>query len=436
MAIALTAWLIAPAPMACTSTRPLLRITPAMAPATATGLEVAETFSTSTGTRSVIAGTPSRMFSVDSLDRCGPTGGTSNGNQYRIECHGSGGDHEPVRHPCEKALEHDILVHADTPVPGADHANVGHVSRPTGKDPRVRGRDVGVRPDHCAGSAVQVPAHRGLLGGCLRVHVAEGDLDVGVGGQDVVRCAKRVVERVGREDSSHQVHDQHLVVACGGLAPALPRRPWRIVGRPEHSLLGGEVGDEVLLGENVVAGRDDVRPRRFELRRNLAGEPESSGGVLAVEDGEVRFQLLLEPGQERLHGLTAGLADHVGDEENANIVRAHKGRLSDKKKGSPSWAPLGCHWKGCSHAPARKAALRIGPIDRSPERGAGGLIYLAYSMARVSRTTVTRICPGKLSSVSIRLAMSLAINWAAASSICSGLTRIRTSRPAWMAYDC
>src|SRR5713226_6467267 len=38
IAIAFTAWLIAPPPLACTSTRPLLRITPAIAPATATGL--------------------------------------------------------------------------------------------------------------------------------------------------------------------------------------------------------------------------------------------------------------------------------------------------------------------------------------------------------------------------------------------------------------
>jgi hypothetical protein len=49
MAMALMAWLIAPAPMACTSTRCWLRITPAIAPATATGLLVAETLRISTG---------------------------------------------------------------------------------------------------------------------------------------------------------------------------------------------------------------------------------------------------------------------------------------------------------------------------------------------------------------------------------------------------
>src|SRR5207237_2103151 len=57
MAIALTAWLMAPAPIACTSTRLWLRTTPAIAPATATGFEVAETFRISIAARAV-RGTP------------------------------------------------------------------------------------------------------------------------------------------------------------------------------------------------------------------------------------------------------------------------------------------------------------------------------------------------------------------------------------------
>src|ERR1700674_2457758 len=160
MAIAVTAWLIAPAPIACTSTRPLLRITPAMAPATATGLEVAETFSTSTGARSVvIAGTPSNMFAIDSVDRCGSSGGTANGNQYGIECHGSWRHHKPVRDARAEALEDDVLVHPDAAVPRPDHADVRDVGRAARKDPVVGGRDVGMGSDQGARPAVEVPTH-------------------------------------------------------------------------------------------------------------------------------------------------------------------------------------------------------------------------------------------------------------------------------------
>src|SRR5690348_17387639 len=141
MAMALTAWLMAPAPMAWTSTLPLLRITPAMAPATATGFEVAETLSTSTGARSAdIAGTPSNMFTVDSLDRCGLSGRSVNGNQYRIESHGSRGHDEPIRNPRQEALDDNVFVHADAAVPRPDHSHVRYVGGPAGQDPGIGGR--------------------------------------------------------------------------------------------------------------------------------------------------------------------------------------------------------------------------------------------------------------------------------------------------------
>src|SRR5215472_2110606 len=173
MAIALTAWLIAPAPIAWTSTRPLLRITPAIAPATATGFEVAETLSTSTGARSAdIAGTPSNMFTIDSLDRCCPAAGRINGNQYGIESHRPRAHNEPVWDAGQESLDDDVFVHPDAPVPGSDHSHVGDVGRSASQHPVVGGRDVSVGADDCAHPAVQVPTHGRLLRGRLGVHVA------------------------------------------------------------------------------------------------------------------------------------------------------------------------------------------------------------------------------------------------------------------------
>src|SRR5712691_181789 len=195
MAIALTAWLMAPAPMACTSTRPLLRITPAMAPATATGLEVAETLSTSTGARSAViaAGTPSNMFAIDSVDRCGSSGGTVNGNQDRIECRGSRSHYKPVGDAGEEALEDHIFVHPDAAVPRPHHADVRDVRRAAGKYPVVGSRDMRVGTDHGARPTVQVPAHGRLLRGGLGMHVAKDNADVAVRGQGGVGGAERIV---------------------------------------------------------------------------------------------------------------------------------------------------------------------------------------------------------------------------------------------------
>src|SRR5207253_7896246 len=119
---------------------------------------------------------------------------------------------------------------------------------------------------------------------------------------------------------------------------------------------------------------------------------------------EVRAELFLEAREQGLDGVPARMADHVGHEQDAELSPRHSSIVGQKEKGALARTPFG--------------------------------VYFAYSTALVSRTTVTRIWPGKLSSDSMRLAISLAISWAAVSSICSGLTRIRTSRPAWMAYDC
>src|SRR6266566_5668470 len=197
MAIAFTAWLIAPAPIAWTSTRPLLRITPAIAPATATGLEVAETLSTSTGARStVIAGTPSNMFTVDSLDRCSPACRSINVNQYRIECHGSRGHRESVGDTRQEPLHDDVFVHSDAAVTRPDHPHICHIGGSSRQDPRIGRGHVRVRAYDRARPAVQVPAHCVLLRRRLGVHVANNDARVRMRGEDRVGGAEGVVARV------------------------------------------------------------------------------------------------------------------------------------------------------------------------------------------------------------------------------------------------
>ena len=65
--------------------------------------------------------------------------------------------------------------------------------------------------------------------------------------------------------------------------------------------------------------------------------------------------------------------------------------------------------------------------------GGGNRDYLANSTALVSRMTLTLIWPGYSSSDSIFLATSRASRIILSSLTSSGLTMMRTSRPAWMA---
>src|SRR5262249_32883337 len=86
--------------------------------------------------------------------------------------------------------------------------------------------------------------------------------------------------------------------------------------------------------------------------------------------------------------------------------------------------------------------LRVVLVHRAPEgadqvlrphRLSGYPPQRAYSVARVSRTTVILICPGYWSSSSTCFAMSRAITCAERSSTESGCTRTRTSLPACIA---
>src|SRR5437879_4934344 len=166
MAIALTAWLMAPAPMAWTSTRLWVRTTPAMAPATATGLEVAETL------RISMAGRPDRPVlgapgvagglawlagdgdaSVDPFDEGGVSRVCIYSNQYGIERDDAFGHLKPVRQARQEALQADLPVHADHGVPRPHHPQVTDEGRSVRQNPSIRGRDVGMGPECEAGQA-------------------------------------------------------------------------------------------------------------------------------------------------------------------------------------------------------------------------------------------------------------------------------------------
>src|SRR4030081_3710729 len=228
MAIALTAWLIAPAPIAWTSTRVWLRTTPAIAPATATGFDVAETFRISMAARAA-RGTPAaglaesvfspvepfdgglvsrvsiysieigdrtfdwppdtltpspgvvkRLFDahlpIDSLDMGRFARKGIDLGQDGVELDHAGRHIEAVRDPGEETLEAGFLVHPDHRVPRSHHPEVGHEGRATGKQPGIGGGNMRVGPEDEAGPAVEVPAQGDLFRGRFRVDIHQPQL--------------------------------------------------------------------------------------------------------------------------------------------------------------------------------------------------------------------------------------------------------------------
>src|SRR5207302_5113149 len=329
IAIALTAWLMAPAPMAWTSTRLWVRTTPAMAPATATGLEVAETL------RISMAGRPERTVlgaagatgvpwlpgggdaSVDPFDEGGVSRVCIYSNQYGIERDDAFGHLKPMGQARQEALQADLTVHPDHGVPRPHHPQVGDEGCAVGQNPSIRGRDVGVGPEYEAGPAVQVPAHGDLLGGGLGMDVDQPEPGAAGRRQHLVHGPKG---RVGGRHEKLALDVAHQDLALGPEVMAVPAAsgsPGRVVLGPQDGP-AVEAGQHLPLVPDVVARGQHVDPQGEEVVGDLGGQAEAAGRVLPVGHHQVHAVLLAKLGQEAGDGVASRTADDVPDGEHGH----------------------------------------------------------------------------------------------------------------------
>ena len=248
-------------------------------------------------------------------------------------------------------------------------------------------------PDDRADAPVEVEPEGVLLARDLAVEVDQAHRRQGVGAlvEQAVGVGERVLDR-DHVGAALEVEDRD-VRAVGRLvdAPAAAR----------HAVGAVVVGPQDPLVASRAPGRSRACPRcgcpdvmtstpaAKSAGGRRRGEAHAAGEVLAVGGHEVDARRGAQPGRIALDGLAPRLPDDVADHQD----------------------------------PAGRAA-RAG---RSPSP------YFAYSTDRVSRMTVTLIWPGYVSDSSILRTMSRARRVAERSSISSGRTRIRTSRPAWTA---
>jgi hypothetical protein len=123
------------------------------------------------------------------------------------------------------------------------------------------------------------------------------------------------------EERAHEVDDGDRLAAGGrddgqapaGSAVAEVRRTEDAVARLQH-------GKEVPVAPDVVARGDDVGPGGEELLGELRREAEPVGRVLAVDDAEVRTDVVREPGETRLDRPAPRRPEDVADEEDLQGV--------------------------------------------------------------------------------------------------------------------
>ena len=131
-----------------------------------------------------------------------------------------------------------------------------------------------------------------------------------LGGRGCIGVVKAIWRRRGSMGSSTAT----IAPTCFDHAPPLAGGGRRVVGGPQDALEVRQLSDKLLLGEDVVSARDDVCAGGFQLGGNLGGQPEPAGGVLAVDDRQIRAELLLQGRQDGLDGVPARMADDVGHE--------------------------------------------------------------------------------------------------------------------------
>src|SRR6266550_1675439 len=325
MAIAFTAWLIAAAPMAWSSAVPFSRTTPASAPATAVGFDLAATLRMFMGACLLggvggnsppprrglflswafwrilpLRSRPLPLHPRDPLNGPGVAGPFVHVDEDGVQLRGPHGHVEPRRQLGEEALEHLLAAHPDDRVPRPGHADVRNERGAARKDALIGRLDVGVRPHHRGDASIEIPPQGGLLGGRLGVHVddehgrllpeALHQLPAGAEGR---------VEGL-HEDPAFQVHHPHRRAAprARGTEDAGPPSggAGRVVRGPQQTQIAVEQGGDLPGLPGVVAPGHHVDAGGHDLLERLAGDPEPAGGILSVGDREVDRQL---PAQTR-----------------------------------------------------------------------------------------------------------------------------------------
>ncbi len=127
-----------------------------------------------------------------------------------------------------------------------------------------------------------------------------------------------------------------------------------------------------------------------------------------------------EQGPTTEHQTRGGATANTGSKARGGTRKGEAHRPLRRKRRTAQHCNLG----GCASAPPT--------LEAAASQASEGC-YLAKSTALVSRMTVILIWPGYCRFSSTVLATSFESCRAARSSICSGLTMIRISRPAWMA---
>ncbi|MDB6065771.1 MAG: hypothetical protein JWR26_1979 [Pedosphaera sp.] len=181
----------------------------------------------------------------------------------------------------------------------------------------IRRLHVRVRANHRAHLPVQHSRQRRLLGSRLRMHIHKDNVRLP---SQLLNLRSRASERIiqiRHERPPLQIQDRHrrLVARLIYHAP-LPRRPLRIIQRPQKPRFILQESNHLLLVPKMVPGCDDIHPCRKNLLRRLGCDARSSCRVLPIRNHQVQLMLPPQSGQDSLYRFPPRFAHNVANKKN------------------------------------------------------------------------------------------------------------------------
>ena len=111
-------------------------------------------------------------------------------------------------------------------------------------------------------------------------------------------------------------------------------RARRKIDRPQQARIAGDVGDDLALVPDVVAGGDDVDAGGVELLADLVGDAEAMRRVLAVGDDEIEREVAAQPRHMLDDDVAPGAPDHVTAKKHPHAIYPSRRRRTIRIRSS------------------------------------------------------------------------------------------------------
>ncbi len=139
-------------------------------------------------------------------------------------------------------------------------------------------------------------------------------------GEDRREPGERVVERV-HEQPAHQVDDEcRAAVVEAVQPPAGAGRARREIRRPQHARVALDIGDQLALVPDVIAGRQHVDAAIVEFAAQPLGQSRPMGRVLGVDDDEIERQIAAQLRDVLLDHLAPRPSHHVAAKQDVHAM--------------------------------------------------------------------------------------------------------------------